>query len=76
MNIIALFNTSNPASLVIRLFLMISSIIYLIYAAVIYRQTQVMARTIRMERNWIVILISLGQIILALILILIAFVIV
>ncbi|OGK18159.1 hypothetical protein A3G67_00870 [Candidatus Roizmanbacteria bacterium RIFCSPLOWO2_12_FULL_40_12] len=73
MNIFELFNTNSPENLVIKVFLMVSSILYLIVAVVLYRQTQVMARTITFEQNWIVIAVSFAQVILALILILIAF---
>ncbi len=75
MNILDAF-ANDPAGFIVKLFLMVSSAIYLIYAVVVYRQTQMMVRTIKMQHNWTVVLISLIQVIVALVLILIAFVIV
>ena len=67
---------NNPTGLIVKLFMMVSSILYLIYAAVAYRQTQVMVKTVKLEHNWTVILISFIQLVVTLVLILIAFVIV
>lgn len=75
MNILEAF-ANNPAGLIVKLFLIVSSIIYFIYAIVVYRQTQMMVKTIKMQHNWTVVLISFIQVIVALVLILIAFVIV
>lgn len=74
MNILELFNTSSPVNLIVKTFLMVSSILYLIFAIVLYRQTQIMVRTIRFQSNWIVVLISFIQVLLALIFVLIAFI--
>jgi ABC-type multidrug transport system permease subunit len=68
--------TNNPIGLIVKLFMMVSSILYLIYAAVVYRQTQMMVKTVKLEHNWTVILVSFIQVIVALVLILIAFAIV
>lgn len=73
MNIFDLFNTSSPTDLIIKVFAVVSSILFLIFAIVLYRQTQIMVRTIHLRHNWVIVLISFIQVIIALILLLIAF---
>ena len=75
MNFLDLF-ARDPAGFVVKLFLMVASVIFLIYAVVVYRQTQMMVRTVRLEHNWTVVLVSLIQVLIALVFILIAFIIV
>ena len=75
MNIVELFST-NPAGFIVKLFLIVTSILYLVFALVMYRQTQMMVKTIQIKHNWGVIFVSFAQILVALILIFIAFVIV
>lgn len=68
-----IFNTSSPIDLVIKVFAIVSSILFFIYSIVIYRQTQIMIRTMTLKHNWLILLISLIQVIVSLILLLFAF---
>ena len=67
------FQPSNLFSLFFKAFAITLSFIYLIYAIVIYRQTQIMLRTLIVKNNQIILAISFIQIIIAMLLIFLAF---
>ncbi len=67
------FQPSNLFSLFFKAFAITLSFIYLIYAIVIYRQTQIMLRTLIVKNNQIILIGSFIQIIIAILLILLAF---
>ncbi len=67
------FQPSNLFSLFFKAFAITLSFIYLIYTIVIYRQTQIMLRTLIVKNNQIILAISFIQIIIAILLILLAF---
>jgi len=70
--LIDLISGQNIFSLFFKTFAVVFSILYLIYALVIYKQTQVMTETLESERNTLILLISLIQIIIGIILLLVS----
>ena len=68
-----LFQPSNLFSFFFKAFAITLSFIYLIYVVVIYRQTQIMLRTLIVKNSQIILAISFIQIIAAILLIILAF---
>ena len=68
-----LFQPSNLFSFFFQAFAITLSFIYLIYVVVIYRQTQIMLRTLIVKNSQIILAVSLIQIIAAILLIILAF---
>lgn len=67
------FQSTALFNLFFKAFAIILSFIYLIYAVVIFRQTQIMLRTLIPKNHGVILLISFIQIILAVLLIILAF---
>lgn len=73
-NFSQLITTGNLFSLFFKAFAVVLSIIYLVYAIVVLRQTQIMLRTLIVKTGaGIILAISLIQIVVALLLLLLAF---
>lgn len=70
------FLGQNTFSLFFKVFSIVFSFLYLIYALVIYKQTEVMTRTLESQQNALILLISLIQIIIGLALLFVSFLIV
>ena len=69
----AFFHNANLFNFFFKSFAIVLSIIYLIYTIVIFRQTQVMLKTVTVNNGGIILLISFIQILLAILLIVLAF---
>jgi len=67
------FQSTTLFNFFFKAFAITLSFIYLIYAVVIFRQTQIMLRTLIFKNNGVISLISFIQIILAVLLIILAF---
>lgn len=67
------FQFSNLFDFLFKAFAITLSFIYLIYALVIFRQTQIMLRTLIIGSSGIILIVSFFQIILALLLIIFSF---
>lgn len=67
---IDLLTGSDIFNLFFKVFSLVFSLLYLIYAIVIYKQTQVMTRTLITERNSLILFVALVQIALGILLIL------
>lgn len=67
------FQPSNLFNFFFKAFAVTLSFIYLIYAVVIFRQTQIMTRTLIVKGSGVIVLISFIQILLAVLLIILSF---
>lgn len=72
MNITQFLNNQNLLSLFFKCFAYVFSVIYLLFAIVIYKQTQVMNKTLTTGLGNLIVYISSLQIMLALVIILLA----
>lgn len=67
-----LFSGQNIFDLFFKVFAVVFSLLYLVYALVIFKQTQVMTQTLESEGNAFILPISLLQIIIGVVLILVS----
>ncbi|OGK24483.1 hypothetical protein A2954_07620 [Candidatus Roizmanbacteria bacterium RIFCSPLOWO2_01_FULL_37_12] len=70
------FLGQNIFTLFFKVFSVVFSLLYLIYALVIYKQTQVMIRTLESQENSLILLISLIQIIIGIALLFVSLIII
>ncbi|MBI2051726.1 hypothetical protein HYT33_03115 [Candidatus Roizmanbacteria bacterium] len=75
MNFTEFLTTGNLVPLILKPALIVLGFIYLIYAIAIFRQTQVMAKTLIVSNDWIIVFISFIQLVVAIILVAVPFVI-
>lgn len=66
------FLGKNVFELFFKVFSVVFSLLYLIYALVIYKQTQVMTRTLISDKNSLILFVSFLQIIVGLLLLFVA----
>jgi len=74
MDLTQIFNNQNLLNLFFKLFAYVFSIIYLLFTIVIYKQTQVMNRALITSKGKLVLFLSFLHIIIALIIVLLAFI--
>lgn len=69
------FLGQNTFNLFFKIFAAVFSFLYLIYALVIYKQTQVMTKTLESKENTLILSVSLIQIIIGIVLIFVSLII-
>lgn len=73
---IDLFSGSNIINFFFKAFALVFSFLFVLYSIVIYKQTQVMIRSVNTKNNSFILLLSLIQIVIGLILFTLAFIII
>lgn len=72
-NLFVSFTDENIVRFFFKAFSIVFSLMYLLYAIVIYKQTQVMIRTVETKSNGIILSLSLVQLFLGIVLLIFAF---
>lgn len=74
LNFISTFTFEQVLILLFKAFAVLSSVMYLVYSIVVFRQTELMNRTLVTRHSWVFVIIAVTQIVLGLFLLFISLV--